>query len=106
MPTDIYVNDLFDTEWNGVGDLATVEGNEYVYQTIVVALQENLDEQVPSLTPTSVEQHRSRIERIIENHHATSDPISVSIETMDVQSRMLTYSIETNEASFPLTVSE
>lgn len=83
MPTDIDVDSNFDSTWNEVGDLSTVEGPAYVRQSLVIAIQEGVDLRAPALTPTAVEETRGGIAAVVRNHPFTRGPTSVTVETHD-----------------------
>jgi len=106
MPVDIYVDEHFDSEYDEVGDIRTVDGTEYVAQTTLIAIIEGVDETLSTLRPTDVESYRGAIESVVKDHHATSPPYSVTVQDVDHTNRTVTFSVETATASFALGVSE
>lgn len=103
MPEDIFVNEELDTEYDDVGDIASVAGDAYVHQTVVVAVVEQVGLDAPTLDPTPIEEHRSRIADVVADHHATTTPTSVTIADVNADEQSITYLIESANAEFSLT---
>lgn len=103
MPVDIKVTESFKTEWDDVGDIATVRGDKYIQQCIIVGIVEGIGLTPSSLTPTDIEEHRGNIETSVENNHATSTPVDVDIVDISSDQQSVTYAVSTASAEFTVT---
>ena len=103
MPEDIYFDANFVTEYDEVGDIRTVRDREFVKQAAATSVIEYTPDTPVGFTPTDIEDRRSAIEEATRNNQFTEPPIAVTVEKKDQSTRAVTFRVQTNRVSFPIT---
>jgi len=99
MARDIAITTDRETEYNERGDLRNATGEVFVYLRVFIAVNELVDMSPPSLNDTDIEEQRSNIEAVVRQSQFTEEPISVSVQDVDYDNQIVTYSITTNKIS-------
>jgi hypothetical protein len=103
MPEDIYFDENFITEYDEVGDIRTVRDRAFVKQAVATSVIEYTPDTPVGFTPTAIEDRRSAIEEATRDNRFTEPPIAVTVEKKDQSTREVTFRVETNRVSFPIT---
>jgi hypothetical protein len=103
MPEDIYFDENFTTENDGVGDIRTARGELFYEQTVTVSIVEDTPDTPVGFTPTALEDRRSAIERAVRDNQFTEPPITVSIDETNPTTQTVTFTVTTSRVSFSIT---
>ena len=109
VTTDIKFTSELATEWNGRGDITTVDGGDRIEQGIVLQILEQVPLRAPEPTPEAIESQRASIAEAVKDVDVVEPPTTVQVvaspldpdETND-DPLSVTYAVETNRVTITL----
>jgi len=104
MPEDIAIDENFVSTFDEVGDIATHRDSEAIKQAVAVSVIEFTPNTPVGFTSTAIEQRRGNIEQAVRDNSFTSPPIDVTVANTNQTEQTITYSVTTNEVTFPIDV--
>ena len=102
MPIDIRLTESLGTEFDEIGDLRSISGNEMIGQAVMVSIIDNVDLAAPTLTDTRIEEQRASIEAAVRNNVFTDAPIRVVVDDIDYEAEQIDYIVDTAHVTLPI----
>lgn len=106
MVRDIRFTDQFETTWNARGDIDDVRGGEFIKQSIIISIVEDVGLSAPALAPEALEEHRGNVESAVQNNPFTQEPIRAEVGDVDYEAQTVTYEITTRRIDIATTFAD